>query len=90
MSDFAKFERPALLHLAYQALDAFVKESGQLPRPYNKEDGLKLVELAKKINSEATNKVCHVSKISCCFFSLFCVLTVKEWKLFLIVQDKSA
>ena len=57
MSDFAKFERPAQLHLAYQALDAFVKEAGQLPRPYNKEDALKVVELAKTINSSATNKV---------------------------------
>lgn len=57
ISDFAKFERPAQLHLAYQALDAFVKEEGQLPRPYNKDDGHKLVECAKKINSEATNKV---------------------------------
>ena len=57
VSDFAKWDRPAQLHLAYQSLDAFVKREGQLPRPYNKEDGLKLVELAKKINSEATNKV---------------------------------
>ncbi len=57
VSDFAKWDRPAQLHLAYQSLDAFVKGEGQLPRSYNKEDGLKLVELAKKINSEATNKV---------------------------------
>merc|ERR1719162_276808 len=34
MSDFAKFDRPALLHLAYKALDAFmVKNGGELPNP---------------------------------------------------------
>ncbi|XP_064399352.1 ubiquitin-like modifier-activating enzyme 1 isoform X2 [Halichondria panicea] len=62
VSDFAKWDRPAQLHLAYQSLDAFVKREGQLPRPYNKEDGLKLVELAKKINSEATNKVDEIDE----------------------------
>ncbi len=76
ISDFAKFERPAQLHLAYQSLDAFVKGEGQLPRSYNKEDGLKLVELAKKINSEATNKVwqrfIHFMTFSIC--AILCIL----------------
>ena len=73
MSDFAKFERPAQLHLAYQALHAFVKEVGQLPRPYNKEDALKFVELAKTINSTATNKV-HL--YLCCLTLTASILTL--------------
>ncbi len=31
MTDFAKFDRPALLHAAFQALDAFEVRHGPLP-----------------------------------------------------------
>lgn len=47
LSDFAKFDRPPQLHLAFQALDEFLSRNGSLPRPWNKEDGdsfLKIVD----------------------------------------------
>ena len=72
MSDFAKFERPAQLHLAYQALDCFLNETGSLPRPYNKEDCLKLVDIAKKINSESANKVDEIDEHLLAKFSYIC------------------
>jgi len=38
LSDFAKFDRPALLHLGYRALDVFmIKNDGELPQPGNLE-----------------------------------------------------
>ena len=33
MTDFAKFDRPGQLHIAYQALHEFVKQKGCLPKP---------------------------------------------------------
>ena len=57
ISDFAKFDRPGQLHLAFQALDKFQAQVGRLPLPYNKEDGAKLATIAKEINTSATNKV---------------------------------
>ena len=35
MTDFAKFDRPGQLHIAYQALHEFVKQKGCLPKPRN-------------------------------------------------------
>ena len=50
LSDFAKFDRPPLLHLAFQALDAFRAESGSFPAPASVSDANRLVELAHSIN----------------------------------------
>ncbi len=59
ISDFAKFDRPGLLHLAFQALDRYQQESSgrKVPRPYSNDDAQKFVEYAKKINNSAANKV---------------------------------
>ena len=57
ISDFAKFERPAQLHIAFQALDKFCTEKGQLPRPYSKEDGAMFVEIAKELGTNGDYKV---------------------------------
>ena len=61
ISDFAKFDRPSQLHIAFQALDKFRTEKGQLPRPYNKEDGAKFVEIAKQLGTDGDYKVTHLS-----------------------------
>jgi ubiquitin-activating enzyme E1 len=53
ISDFAKFDRPATLHTAFQAIDAFKKETGRLPRPRNTADAVAVVKLAKKIATDA-------------------------------------
>ena len=58
ISDFAKFDRPSQLHVAFQALDKFRVGEGQMPRPYNKEDGAKFVEIAKELGTNGDYKVC--------------------------------
>ena len=35
-TDFAKFERPGQLHVAFQALHTYVERNGRLPQPRNK------------------------------------------------------
>ena len=59
MSDFAKFDRPGQLHIAFQALDKFQSSVGRLPGPYNKEDALKFVEIAKETNNSSPCKVVY-------------------------------
>lgn len=53
LCDFAKFDRPPLLHLAFQALDAFVGEVGRYPLPASDADAQTLVKLAVSINDKA-------------------------------------
>lgn len=51
--DFAKFDRPIQLHLAFQALHQFrADHNGELPRPQNEEDALKIVKLTKSLVSK--------------------------------------
>lgn len=49
ISDFAKFDRPAQLHFAFQALDEFVTTKSRLPRPYSSADAAEIVALTKKL-----------------------------------------
>ncbi|EGF81957.1 hypothetical protein BATDEDRAFT_19117 [Batrachochytrium dendrobatidis JAM81] len=55
ISDFAKFDRPAQLHVGFQALDAFRIKHKQLPRPRSSADAAELMELAKVINKATAN-----------------------------------
>ncbi|XP_020594835.1 ubiquitin-activating enzyme E1 2-like, partial [Phalaenopsis equestris] len=50
LSDFSKFDRPALLHVAFQALDSFRQDFGHFPMVGSEEDAEKLIDLAFKIN----------------------------------------
>ncbi|CAN7061132.1 hypothetical protein IGI04_016323 [Brassica rapa subsp. trilocularis] len=50
-SDFSKFDRPPLLHLAFQALDRFAYEAGRLPVAGSEEDAQKLISIATSINT---------------------------------------
>ncbi|KDP45776.1 hypothetical protein JCGZ_17383 [Jatropha curcas] len=50
LSDFSKFDRPPLLHLAFQALDKFVSDLGRFPVAGSEEDAQKLIALATNIN----------------------------------------
>ena len=53
MSDFAKFDRPPLLHLCYKALDAYMdKHDGALPNPGNVDEANEIVELCKSLDTE--------------------------------------
>ncbi|KAJ2478675.1 E1 ubiquitin-activating protein [Coemansia sp. RSA 2320] len=56
-SDFAKFDRPAQLHIGFQALHAFsTAHAGKLPRPGNDDDAAEVLSLAKEINDKSAQK----------------------------------
>lgn len=50
LSDFSKFDRPPLLHLAFQALDKFAAGEGRLPLAGSEEDAQKLVSITNDFN----------------------------------------
>ncbi|KAK7305452.1 hypothetical protein VNO77_43358 [Canavalia gladiata] len=50
LSDFSKFDRPPLLHLAFQALDKFISELGRFPVSGSEDDAQKLISVASNIN----------------------------------------
>lgn len=54
LTDFSKIDRPALLHVAFQALDAFVAKFGRKPEPCSERDALEMINLAKLINGTAS------------------------------------
>nr|GMC79137.1 ubiquitin-activating enzyme E1 1-like [Ipomoea batatas] len=51
LSDFSKFERPPVLHLAFQALDKFILELGRFPISGSEEDAQKLIQLFTELNN---------------------------------------
>ncbi|KAL7124726.1 hypothetical protein ABFS83_14G068100 [Erythranthe nasuta] len=50
LSDFSKFDRPPLLHLAFQSLDKFVAELGRFPVAGSEEDAQKLISITTDLN----------------------------------------
>jgi ubiquitin-activating enzyme E1 len=53
MSDFAKFDRPAMLHVGVQALHAFAEShKGTMPRPHNENDAKEVLKIAHKLAKE--------------------------------------
>ncbi|XP_045831132.1 ubiquitin-activating enzyme E1 1-like [Trifolium pratense] len=50
LSDFSKFDRPPLLHLAFQALDKFISEIGHFPVAGSEDDAQKFISIANNIN----------------------------------------
>ncbi|XP_061349995.1 ubiquitin-activating enzyme E1 1 [Gastrolobium bilobum] len=50
LSDFSKFDRPPLLHLAFQALDKFISELGRFPVAGLEDDAQKLISIASNLN----------------------------------------
>ncbi|KAJ2819295.1 E1 ubiquitin-activating protein, partial [Coemansia erecta] len=56
-SDLAKFDRPAQLHVGFQALHAFAAANdGRMPRPGNVEDANEVIRLANQINDAWSQK----------------------------------
>ncbi|XP_071737960.1 ubiquitin-activating enzyme E1 1-like isoform X2 [Rutidosis leptorrhynchoides] len=53
LSDFSKFDRPPLLHLAFQALDKFLTELGRFPVAGSENDAQKLISIATGMNDSA-------------------------------------
>lgn len=57
-SDYAKFDRPAQLHVGFQALYAFAEQhNGEMPRAHHEADASELFELAKTIASKQQEPV---------------------------------
>ncbi|OZJ02072.1 Ubiquitin-activating enzyme E1 1 [Bifiguratus adelaidae] len=57
LSDFAKFDRPAQLHVGFQALHVFATQNdNNLPRSYNEEDASKVYEITKQLNEKLKEK----------------------------------
>ncbi|EPS70237.1 hypothetical protein M569_04521 [Genlisea aurea] len=50
LSDFAKFDRPFLLHLAFQALDKFVSQLGRFPVAGSEVDAERLISITTDLN----------------------------------------
>jgi len=55
LSDFSKFDRPPLLHLAFQALDKFSSELGRFPVAGSEEDAQKLISFVTQLNDSLTD-----------------------------------
>ncbi|KAL6941823.1 E1 ubiquitin-activating protein [Hanseniaspora osmophila] len=53
--DFAKFDRPALLHLGFQALDKFKELHQRLPHPMNEQDASEFIKLVNQFAKEQPN-----------------------------------
>ncbi|KAF7243862.1 Ubiquitin-like modifier-activating enzyme 1 [Varanus komodoensis] len=54
ITDFGKFERPAQLHLGFQALHEFHKKHSCFPKPRNQADASEVLALVKDLNEKAT------------------------------------
>lgn len=55
ITDFAKFDYPAQLHIAFSALHSYTEKHGKVPRPWNNEDASEFLAIAKaNVNSGDT------------------------------------
>jgi ubiquitin-activating enzyme E1 len=59
LSDFAKMDRPLLLHAAFQALDAFRAKHGRFPTPGDGGDADALVAMAREVAAAAPADARH-------------------------------
>jgi ubiquitin-activating enzyme E1 len=58
ISDFAKFDRPAQLHVGIQALHKFAENhGGDLPRPHNDEDAAEVLKIAQQLATQGKEKI---------------------------------
>ena len=58
ISDFAKFDRPAQLHIGFQALHRYAEQhGGELPRPHNEADAAEVLKLANAMAGQGEAKV---------------------------------
>ncbi|WOK96679.1 hypothetical protein Cni_G05386 [Canna indica] len=63
LSDFSKFDRPPLLHLAFQALDKFRHDIGRFPVAGSEDDAQQLFAFAVSINEGlGDNKMDEIDK----------------------------
>jgi ubiquitin-activating enzyme E1 len=51
-SDFAKFDRPLQIHLAFQALHEFSAKNNRLPKPRNEQDAEEIWKSTQELNEK--------------------------------------
>eukprot|EP00051_Salpingoeca_urceolata_P001118 m.38770 g.38770 ORF g.38770 m.38770 type:complete len:1019 (+) comp11205_c0_seq3:99-3155(+) len=56
ITDFAKFDRPAQLHVGLQGLQKFGAKNGRMPKPKDAADAAEVLAFAKEINDKSENK----------------------------------
>ncbi|KAG0265948.1 SPS-sensor component ptr3 [Actinomortierella ambigua] len=56
ITDFGKFDRPAQLHIGFQALHAFAAKHKREPRPRCLEDAKEVFAIAQELNEKAAEK----------------------------------
>ncbi|KQK14498.1 hypothetical protein BRADI_1g16680v3 [Brachypodium distachyon] len=56
LSDFSKFERSPVLHLAFQALDKFMKDCGRYPVAGCEEDAQSFLKISADINEASVDR----------------------------------
>ncbi|KAK6175636.1 hypothetical protein SNE40_014049 [Patella caerulea] len=57
LTDFAKFDRPGILHIAFQALSEYRKEKGCLPRSWCRDDADAFLKVFKAVNEKSSAKL---------------------------------
>lgn len=57
LTDFAKFDRPGMLHIAFQALDRFRTTNARLPKPRSQADAENFLKIFKEVNDASKAKV---------------------------------
>ncbi|XP_018573299.1 ubiquitin-like modifier-activating enzyme 1 isoform X1 [Anoplophora glabripennis] len=55
ITDYAKFDHPPQLHLAFTALYKFIDKNGRVPKPWNNDDAVEFASLAKSIAVNGAN-----------------------------------
>ncbi|KAI9304954.1 ubiquitin-activating emzyme E1 [Cunninghamella echinulata] len=57
VSDFAKFDRPAQLHVGFQALHQFIEKNNRFPKPRNEQDATEVYQLTQQLASSGEEKI---------------------------------
>ncbi|KAI9675169.1 MAG: E1 ubiquitin-activating protein [Trizodia sp. TS-e1964] len=58
ISDYAKFDRPQLLHFGFQALHAYAEQyNGIFPRPHNEDDALEILKLTQSLVQQEEGQI---------------------------------
>lgn len=57
ITDFAKFDRPGVLHICFQALGVYEATHGSSPAPWNTDDAAKFLEVFKQVNESSPAKL---------------------------------
>ncbi|KAI3385350.1 hypothetical protein SNEBB_009602 [Seison nebaliae] len=60
ISDYAKMDRPADLHVIFRSMNDYFVEKASLPRPWNEEDANRFYEIAKTYKEDVNEKLTKI------------------------------